>query len=49
MRRADEIEHENEAEIFEHIDQLAAQQPDADSLMGDILPGCANLRADYDG
>lgn len=49
MKLADEIEQEIEAEIFDHIDQLYAPQPDADSLMGDILPGCDNLRADYEG
>src|ERR1700687_2266014 len=48
MKLADEIEHEIETEIFEHIDQLTAQQPDEGSLMADILPGCANLRADYE-
>jgi phosphoglucosamine mutase len=48
MKLADEIEHEIEAEIFEHIDLLNAHQPDAGSLMADILPGCANLRADYE-
>jgi len=48
MKLADEIEHEIEAEIFEHIDQLAEHQPDEGSLMADILPGCANLRSDYE-
>jgi phosphoglucosamine mutase len=48
MKLADEIEHEIEAEIFEHIDQLTAQQPDEGSLMAEILPGFATLRADYE-
>ena len=48
MKLADEIEHEIEADIFEHIDQLTAHQPDEGSLMADILPGCAALRADYE-
>jgi len=48
MKLADEIEHEIETEIFGHIDQLADQQHDAGSLMEDILPGKASLRADYE-
>jgi len=48
MKLADEIEHAIEAEIFEHIDQLTAHQPTAGSLMADILPGRANLVADYE-
>jgi phosphoglucosamine mutase len=48
MKLADEIEHEIEAEIFEHIELLTAHQPDEGSLMADILPGCAALRADYE-
>jgi phosphoglucosamine mutase len=48
MKLADEIEHEIEAEIFEHIDQLAVHQPDEGSLMPEILPGHACLRADYE-
>jgi phosphoglucosamine mutase len=48
MKLADEIEHEIEAEIFEHIDQLVDHQHDQGSLMADILPGDANLRADYE-
>jgi phosphoglucosamine mutase len=48
MKLADEIEREIEADIFEHIDQLTAHQPDEGSLMADILPGCAALRADYE-
>ncbi len=48
MKLADEIEHEIEAEIFDHIGQLTADQPDQGSLMADILPGQASLRADYE-
>ena len=48
MKLADEIEHEIEAEIFGHIDQLTAHQPAAGSLMPQILPGDATLRADYE-
>jgi phosphoglucosamine mutase len=48
MKLADEIEREIEADIFEHIDLLTAHQPDEGSLMADILPGCAVLRADYE-
>lgn len=47
MKLADEIEHEIETEIFAHIGQFTAHQP-AGSLMADILPGHANLRADYE-
>jgi phosphoglucosamine mutase len=47
MKLADEIEHEIEAEIFEHLDQLAAHEHDSASLMDEILPGRATLRADY--
>ena len=48
MKLADEIEQEIEAEIFEHIDLLAAHQHDEASLMDQILPGDAQLRADYE-
>jgi phosphoglucosamine mutase len=48
MKLADEIEQEIEAEIFEHIDLLAAHQHDEASLMAQILPGDAQLRADYE-
>jgi phosphoglucosamine mutase len=48
MKLADEIEHEIEADIFEHIDQLTDHQQDEGSLMADILPGHAHLRADYE-
>ena len=48
MKLADEIEHEIEAEIFEHIDQLVDHQHDEGSLMAGILPGDAHLRADYE-
>jgi len=48
MKLADEIEHGIEAEIFEHIDQLTAHQPASGSLMANILPGDATLRADYE-
>jgi phosphoglucosamine mutase len=48
MKLADEIEHEIEAEIFEHIDQLVDHKHDEGSLMAGILPGDASLRADYE-
>jgi phosphoglucosamine mutase len=48
MKLADEIEHEIEAEIFEHIDQLLAHQQGDGDLMAEILPGRAALRADYE-
>ena len=48
MKLADEIEREIEAEIFSHIDQLSDHQPDEGSLMADILPGRADLRAAYE-
>jgi phosphoglucosamine mutase len=48
MKLADEIEHEIETEIFEHIDQLTEHQPDAGSLLAEILPGDEQLRADYE-
>jgi phosphoglucosamine mutase len=48
MKLADEIEHEIEAEIFEHIDQLVDHKHDEGSLMADILPGNAQLRTDYE-
>src|SRR6202165_5939221 len=48
MKLADEIEHEIEAEIFEHIDQLIDHQHDEGSLMAGILPGDAGLRSDYE-
>jgi phosphoglucosamine mutase len=48
MKLADEIEHEIEAEIFEHIDQLADITHDEGSLIAQILPGDASLRADYE-
>jgi phosphoglucosamine mutase len=49
MKLADDIEHEIEAEIFDHIDQLSAHQSEPGSLMDEILPGHAALRADYEG
>jgi phosphoglucosamine mutase len=48
MKLADQIEQEIEAEIFEHIDLLTAHQHDEASLMAQILPGDAQLRADYE-
>jgi phosphoglucosamine mutase len=48
MKLADEIEHEIEAEIFEHIDQLVDHKHDEGSLMAEILPGDSCLRADYE-
>jgi phosphoglucosamine mutase len=48
MKLADEIEHEIEAEIFEHIDQLTDHKHDEGSLMEAILPGDEKLRADYE-
>jgi phosphoglucosamine mutase len=48
MKLADEIEHEIENEIFEHIDLLADHKHDEGSLVAQILPGDAQLRADYE-
>ena len=48
MKLADEIEHEIEAEIFEHIGQLVDHKHDEGSLISAILPGDAQLRADYE-
>jgi phosphoglucosamine mutase len=48
MKLADEIEHEIETEIFEHIDQLTDHRPEEASLMAEILPGDPQLRADYE-
>ena len=48
MKLADEIEHEIEAEIFDHIDQLVDHTHDEGSLMQQILPGDAKLRSDYE-
>jgi phosphoglucosamine mutase len=48
MKLADEIEHEIEAEIFEHIGQLVDHKHDEGSLMTAILPGDVQLRADYE-
>lgn len=49
MKLADEIEQEVESDIFQHLAQLAAQeQSDAASLQNEILPGNAQLRADYE-
>ncbi len=48
MKLPDDIEHGIEADIFEHIGQLIAPSHDEGSLMADILPGCASLRADYE-
>ena len=48
MKLADEIEHEIESEIFEHLDQLTAQQSSGGVAITDILPGSAALRADYE-
>ena len=48
MKLADEIEYEVEAEIFAHIDQLADITHEEGSLMPEILPGDARLRADYE-
>jgi phosphoglucosamine mutase len=48
MKLADEIEHEIETEIFEHIDLLSDHPHDEGSLMAQILPGDAQLRADYE-
>jgi phosphoglucosamine mutase len=48
MKLADEIEHEIETEIFEHIDQLIDHRQEEASLMAEILPGDPQLRADYE-
>jgi len=48
MKLADEIEHEIEVEIFEHADQLLAHDEEEGCLMADVLPGNADLRADYE-
>jgi phosphoglucosamine mutase len=48
MKLADDIEHEIEAEIFEHLGELASHAPEAGELAAQILPGEAALRADYE-
>ncbi len=48
MKLADEIEHSIEAEIFEHLSELASHAPAAGELAGQILPGDAKLRTDYE-
>lgn len=47
MKLADAIEHEIEAEIFEHINELAGSQGEPTTDAGDVLPGDAALRSDY--
>ena len=47
MKLPDSIEHEIEAEIFEHINELAGSQGEPTKDSDDVLPGDANLRHDY--
>jgi len=45
---ADEIEHEIEAEIFEHLNEPPAPPTEDAAIAAQILPGDAALRADYE-
>ena len=47
MKLADAIEHEIEAEIFEHINELAGEHGEPTKDSSDVLPGDAKLRNDY--
>jgi phosphoglucosamine mutase len=47
MKLPDEIEHEIEAEIFEHINELAGSHGEPTKDAHDVLPGDAKLRTDY--
>jgi phosphoglucosamine mutase len=47
MKLADAIEHEIEAEIFEHINELAGEHGEPTKDSRDVLPGQAKLREDY--
>jgi phosphoglucosamine mutase len=47
MKLADAIEHEIEAEIFEHISELAGEHSEPTKDSSDVLPGEARLRDDY--
>jgi phosphoglucosamine mutase len=47
MKLADAIEHEIEAEIFEHITELAGEHGEPTKDSEDVLPGEAKLREDY--
>jgi phosphoglucosamine mutase len=47
MKLADAIEHEIEAEIFEHINELAGEHGEPTKDSSDVLPGDAKLRDDY--
>jgi len=47
MKLADAIEHEIEAEIFEHINELAGEHGEPTKDSKDVLPGEAELREDY--
>jgi phosphoglucosamine mutase len=44
---SDELEHAIEADIFSHIEQLAAGAAQADHAGYDMLPGDAKLRTEY--
>ena len=44
---SDELEHAIEADIFSHIEQLAAGASQADAAGYSMLPGDAKLRAQY--
>ncbi len=47
MKLADAIEHEIEAEIFAHINELAGEHSAPTSDSSDVLPGESDLRNDY--
>jgi phosphoglucosamine mutase len=47
FKLSDELEHAIEADIFSHIEQLAAGAAQADSAGYSMLPGDAKLRAQY--
>lgn len=47
MKLPDAIEHEIEAEIFEHINELAGSHGEPTKDAHDVLPGDAKLRNDY--
>jgi phosphoglucosamine mutase len=46
---SDQAEHEIEADIFAHLEQLAAEVSDAAVSPSDMLPGEQNLREQYAG
>lgn len=47
MKLPDAIEHEIEAEIFAHINELAGAHGEPTKDANDVLPGDAKLRSDY--